>query len=61
MLFIAKDNCSSVSSDSYTGQVYYEKIGYNRWQMKFIVIRDIDAYMMVRLSVLAIINNYILL
>ena len=35
-------------SDRYTGQVYYERIGYNRWLMKFIVIRDIDAYMMVR-------------
>ena len=55
------DTYSSVSSDSYTGQVYYERIGYNRWLMKFIVIRDIDAYMMVRLSVFAIIINYILL
>ena len=36
-------------SDRYTGQVYYERIGYNRWLMNFIVIRDIDAYMMVRL------------
>ena len=31
----------------YTGQIYYIRKGYNRWQMKFIVVRDIDAFMKV--------------
>ena len=43
-------------SDKYTGQVYYERIGYNRWLMKFIVIRDIDAYMMVWINQEIIMN-----
>ena len=31
----------------YTGQIYYERKGYNKWQMKFIVVRDIDAFVKV--------------
>ena len=45
-------------SDRYTGQVYYERIGYSRWLMKFIVVRDIDAFIMVRTSIIS--NYYII-
>ena len=27
--------------------MYYERKGYNKWQMKFIVVRDIDAFVKV--------------
>ena len=61
MLFVAKDIHSTVSSDSYTGQVYYEREGYNRWQMKFIVIQDIDAFVKVYIHVLLIHYMYIMI
>ena len=40
-------NSVSLANHYYTSQLYYERVGFNRWKAQFVIVRDVPIFMKV--------------
>ena len=38
------NNSILLDNHYYTGQLYYEKVGFNRWKAQFVIVRDVPIF-----------------